>query len=65
MVAGVVMAVVLAGLWYGVFELTGLLWWNAAGGGTVPPPAPVVFEAVDTEWVDLDAYLRTHPRWSG
>lgn len=61
----VVCAVVaLAILWHQVFAMTGLLWWNApAGGAKAPRPAPPHITPPPTDWVDLDAYLRTHPVW--
>ena len=56
--------VLLGLLWQQVFLMTGLLWWNApARGEAVKRPDPPRFRAPSTDWVDLDAYLRTHPVW--
>lgn len=54
----------LALLWNYVFAMTGLLWWNAdAPGEAIARPDPPKLPTVQTEWVDVDAYLRTHPVW--
>lgn len=55
--------VALVALWYGVFMLTGLLWWNAPRGNPVSPPRPIAIAVPTTAWVDLGAYQRTHPFW--
>jgi hypothetical protein len=57
------LALLVAGLWYWVFTLTGLLWWNAPVGQRVAPPAPIVIKPPSTGWVDVPAYQRTHPVW--
>lgn len=55
---------VVAFLWHQVFTMTGLLWWNAqAQGPSLARPAPPRLPAIDTSWVDVDAYLKTHPTW--
>lgn len=57
-------AVVLGLLWFQVFLMTGVLWW-AAPSAEVPVerPDPPRFRPPATDWVDVDAYLRTHPVW--
>ena len=69
MVATVILVIVVAVLWHQVFAMTGLLWWNAPGGGQVAnvsrpaAPPPLQIRPPDTSWVNLQAYLKTHPRW--
>lgn len=55
---------IVAGLWLQVFAMTGLLWWNApvAARPVARPPVPPL-PPVQTDWVDVDAYLRNHPVW--
>jgi len=56
--------VILAVLWQQVFAMTGLLWWNADAPATkAPRPKAPVISPPPSEWVDVDAYLRTHPVW--
>jgi hypothetical protein len=64
-VAGVVAAAaVVAALWLQVFAMTGLLWWNAPSAARpVARPAAPRLPQLQTGWVDVDAYLRTHPVW--
>jgi hypothetical protein len=51
-------------LWHQVFAMTGLLWWDATAAATkVTRPAAPHIQAPATGWVDVDAYLRTHPEW--
>jgi multidrug efflux pump subunit AcrA (membrane-fusion protein) len=58
--------IVLIGLlWQQVFAMTGVLWWNAPPvEEPVSAPAPLPAATVETGWVDLDAYLETHPHWA-
>ncbi|NLO74731.1 MAG: hypothetical protein GX100_11580 [candidate division WS1 bacterium] len=51
-------------LWRQVFVMTGILWWQAPQPAERPlPPPPAVFAPADTDWVDLEIYLRNHPVW--
>lgn len=51
-------------LWQQVFMMTGLLWWNAPQATVrVSPPRPLATGQLDTSWVDLGAFLGTHPEW--
>ena len=69
MIATVILVVLVAVLWHQVFAMTGLLWWNAPGGTQAAnlarpaPPPPLKIRPPDTSWVNLQAYLKTHPRW--
>ena len=69
LLATLILIIIVAVLWHQVFAMTGLLWWNAQGGvqsANVPrpaPPPPLSLRPVNTSWVDLRAYLKTHPRW--
>ncbi len=56
--------IVVSVLWWQVFAMTGILWWEAprATDRPVPPPA-VHFREVPTSWVDLPAYHKLHPMW--
>ncbi len=62
----VALAVLMIGLaWHQVFLMTGILWWDAPQ--TVvrqPAPPPLQLEPLDTSWVDLSAWQRTHPVWA-
>ena len=63
-VLALVAAVVLGVLWYQVFAMTGLLWWDASSAATkVARPSPPQIPQLQTDWVDVDTYLRTHPVW--
>jgi hypothetical protein len=58
----VVAILCLAVLWQQVFAMTGLLWWNApAEAARWPRPATPRLPVYDTSWVDVDAYMHTHP----
>ena len=64
----VILVILVAALWHQVFAMTGLLWWNAPGGAQTanvsrPAPPPLRIRPPDTSWVNLQAYLKTHPRW--
>ena len=62
--AVIAIAIVLALLWQQVFAMTGLLWWNASAAlQKYPRPAPPHITPPPTDWVDLNAYLHTHPVW--
>ncbi|NSW58430.1 MAG: hypothetical protein HPY44_20670 [Armatimonadetes bacterium] len=63
-VLAIVAVVALGLLWQQVFAMTGVLWWDAPSDvQKVPRPAPPVIQPPDTDWVDLKAYLGTHPVW--
>jgi len=52
-------------LWHQVFVMTGVLWWNApAGAHRVAAPAPLRLPSPNTGWVNLQAFLQTHPEWN-
>jgi hypothetical protein len=64
----VLLVLLVAVLWQQVFAMTGVLWWNAPGGvaaqaARTPAPPPLELRAPKTGWVDLGAFLKTHPRW--
>lgn len=64
-IACVLGAVIIGLLWHQVFVMTGVLWWNAPEVlQPVPTPAPLSPATVETGWVDLSAYLSTHPHWA-
>lgn len=63
-VLAIVALLALGLLWQQVFVMTGLLWWDATGDAQrVPRPKPPTIQPPDTDWVDLQAYLGTHPVW--
>ena len=58
-------------LWYGVFSLTGMLWWNSeatAAKSLDPPKAPQLilpglsFLDIDRTFRGLEEYQRTEPK---
>lgn len=50
--------------WHQVFVMTGILWWNAPDPEQqLPPPEPVEWGTINTSWVNLDAWEKTHPVW--
>jgi len=56
--------VLLCLLWHQVFTMTGLLWWDAPDRQQpVARPAVVEIAPPDKDWVDVEAYLNTHPIW--
>lgn len=55
---------IVAFAWQQVFVMTGILWWNAPEPDReLEPPEPVDFGEVDTSWVNLETWQRTHPVW--
>ncbi len=60
-----VTVLVLGALWQQVFSMTGVLWWDAPRlEKPIPRPVPPRIAPPPTDWVDLKAYLRTHPVWT-
>jgi hypothetical protein len=57
-----VLVIALVGLWQAVFYATGLAGAKAAPA-KVAPPAPVALGSTRTDWVDMNVWSRTHPRW--
>ncbi len=62
----VALAVLAIGVaWQQVFAMTGILWWDAPAGAVVQPaPLPLQLQPLDTSWVDLSVWQRTHPEWA-
>ena len=60
----VLVVAIVALAWHHVFVMTGILWWDAPEPERqLQPPAPMDFGDVDTSWVDIAAWQRTHPVW--
>ncbi len=63
----VLILIMLAGvalLWQQVFVITGIVSTSSTEPAIkLPPPTPPEIEPVSTDWVDLEVYLETHPRW--
>ena len=57
--------VLLAVLWQQVFAMTGVLWWDAPTDKPYARPAAPRLPVLQTGWVNVDTYLKTHPEWTG
>ena len=57
--------ILLAAAWHQVFVMTGILWWDAPRAAVQQqPPPPLEFAELDSSWIDLEAWQRTHPVWA-
>jgi len=62
MVAAVLLVAAIVALWWAVFTVTELVGEPPAAAKVARPPA-VSLPQPDTDWVNLEAWRRTHPSW--